>query len=67
MNILPCYLVYPRDGIRLIGWLCLVNRPSVEAKWLIAACDRTSSHDGGCICFMLVIGFVVLHETRQGN
>jgi hypothetical protein len=47
MNILPCYLVYPRDGIRLIGWLCFVNRPSAEVEWLIAARDMAPSHYGG--------------------
>jgi hypothetical protein len=66
MNILPCYLVYtPRDGIRTIEWL--INRPSVEAEWLIAAHNRVPSHDGGSMWFMLAIGFVALCETGRGN
>jgi hypothetical protein len=35
----------------MIKWLCLVNRPSVDVEWLIAAHDRAPSHDGGSMCF----------------
>jgi hypothetical protein len=39
----------------------------VEAEWLIATHDWAPSHDGGFMWFMLVIGFVALCETRQGQ
>jgi hypothetical protein len=51
----------------MIEWLCLLNRQSVEAEWLIAAHDRARSLDGGSIWFMLMIRFVALCETGWGN
>jgi hypothetical protein len=66
MNILPCYLVYPCDGFRTIECLCLVNRPSVEVEWLIAAHDRAPSRYGGSMWIMLTIGFMA-RETGWGN
>jgi hypothetical protein len=51
----------------MIEWLCLLNSPSVEAEWLIAAHVRAPSHDGGSIWFILAIRFVALCETGRGN
>jgi hypothetical protein len=59
--------LHPRNGIRTIEWLCLVNRPLVEVDWLIAARDRAPSHDGGSMRIMLATEFVALCETGRGN
>jgi hypothetical protein len=53
---IPCL---PLRRNKIIEWLGLVYRPSVEAEWLIAARDRAPSHDGGSMWFMLAIGMWV--------